>query len=93
MNHAKLLYGTYVHEVAHNLGAEHEDNTSAMDNVHIIPPPPINTGGQSAEKKYTYPSFDKKLIRILLEKRDLRNKDPNKKTIDSGIYTEKKKNP
>ncbi|GHT63140.1 hypothetical protein FACS189451_09270 [Bacteroidia bacterium] len=61
-NGSKLIEATFVHEIGHNLGLDHDDNTSIMQKVEqqII----SNQLG-SASTFYSYPSIDKKGVQIM----------------------------
>lgn len=61
----RLLYkGVAVHEIGHNLGGEHSDKTSVMQEI-ITTRLNSNVSGQTSEK-YSYPSFSKSFVRAIL---------------------------
>lgn len=63
-----LYKGIAVHEIGHNLGGEHSDGTSVMQEVIIMQ---LNSyvSGQT-DIKYSYPSFSKSFVRAIFNRID-----------------------
>ena len=79
-----LTKGVYIHEIGHNLGGEHSDETSTMQQVGIV-----NTNNQIGGNttSYDYPSLSENFTKIIFNRRDTRNLDGG---LKPALYTEKK---
>ena len=73
---------TAIHEIGHNLGAEHSDKTSVMKLFHTIERTSIE--GKTL-KTYDFPKVDKNSIKVLFNKRDT----PKADTSNGRLWTKK----
>ena len=73
---------TAIHEIGHNLGAEHSDKTSVMKLLHTIERTSIE--GKTL-KTYDFPRVDKNSIKVLFNKRDT----PKEETSNGRLWTKK----
>ncbi|KXB50166.1 RHS repeat-associated core domain protein, partial [Bacteroidales bacterium KA00344] len=73
---------TAIHEIGHNLGAEHSDKTSVMKPLHTIERTSIE--GKTL-KTYDFPKVDKNSIKVLFNKRDT----PKADTSNGRLWTKK----
>ena len=73
---------TAIHEIGHNLGAEHSDKTSVMKLLDTIERTSIE--GKTL-KTYDFPKVDKNSIKVLFNKRDT----PKADTSNGRLWTKK----
>jgi RHS repeat-associated protein len=64
-NSYRLIESTYIHEIGHNLGLDHGDNTSMMQNATTII---TSSSIGSPNTTYSYPSIDKKGVQIMINR-------------------------
>ncbi|MDR2271350.1 MAG: RHS repeat-associated core domain-containing protein [Sphingobacterium sp.] len=86
LNESSLLRGVSIHEIGHNLGGEHSDGTSTMNQV-LSRTTNSQIGGSTTT--HSYPSTSKEFTRIIFQRRDTRNNDPKSRIIEASIYTKK----
>ena len=68
MNSISLNKGVAIHEIGHNLGAEHSDGTSVMD---MITTTTVHNQIGGTTVIHNYPSMDKRIAKILINRRDV----------------------
>ena len=73
---------TAIHEIGHNLGAEHSDKTSVMKLLDTIERTSIEG---NTLKTYDFPKVDKNSIKVLFNKRDT----PKADTSNGRLWTKK----
>jgi hypothetical protein len=64
-NNSRLIESTYIHEIGHNLGLDHDDNTRMMQNATAITT--SSTIG-SPNTTYSYPVIDKRGVLIMINR-------------------------
>jgi len=69
MNSNSLNKGVAIHEIGHNLGAEHSDGTSVMDIITTTTT--HNQIGGTTTVLHNYPSMDKRITKTLINRRDV----------------------
>lgn len=67
MNVNSLHKGVAIHEIGHNIGGEHEDGTSVMENVMTHPRKALDG---TITNSYTYPSMSDNFTKKIFSKRD-----------------------
>ena len=69
MSQSALIKGVAIHEIGHNLGAEHEDGTSVMDQVSTFEyKNQLSTNYNTTT--FSYPSFSKRIVPFIFNRRD-----------------------
>lgn len=85
MNSSALNKGVSIHELGHNLGGEHSDGTSVMQQIQTT----ITSGqlGGSASTTHSYPSMNNNFTKIIFGRRDT-PRTPS--SGDGKLWTKKK---
>lgn len=84
MDESRLLEGVAIHEIGHNLGGEHSDGTSTMQQITTTI---INNQIGPSTTTISYPSTSKEFTKIIFGRRDTRMQDPNATVLEPGLYT------
>ena len=67
MDSSSLYKGVAIHEIGHNLGGEHEDGTSVMQQVEETI---FSFGSDKQHSVFTYPSFSTSFVKKIFKRKD-----------------------